>query len=204
VSSFIALWLAAAIWLAFVLFFRHYRIWIIFYTIASVGLAFLIIFASMYLLPVEHWLEMVTAHSAHVVSQIAGIPTRIFEVAPDILVWVVVQEPGWTVVRVDLECSGLLEMAVLAGLLLFYPAWSAVKRVQLTLVGWLATYGANVVRIFSIIAILHFVGKRSIFIAHTIVGRVIFSVLVAALYWIILTRPTIRILAGRLIARMRT
>ncbi|MBC7251661.1 MAG: hypothetical protein H5T62_15455, partial [Anaerolineae bacterium] len=124
---------AAIVWLALLLFFRHYRIWLIFYTIAAVGLTFLLIFAGTRLVPLELWLEMITAYSAHAVSQVMGIPTRVFEVAPDILVWVVVQEPGWTVVRVGLECSGLLEMAVLSGLLLFYPAWSLGKRVALTL-----------------------------------------------------------------------
>jgi exosortase family protein XrtG len=203
VASFVAFGVAVVVWLALLLFFRHYRIWLIFYTVAAVGLTFLLIFAGTRLVPLELWLETMTAYSAHALCQVLGIPTRVFEAAPDILVWVIVQEPGWTVVRVGLECSGLLEMAVLAGLLLFYPAWSVGKRVQLMLLGWVTTYGANVVRIFSIILILHVVGKRAIFIAHTIIGRVIFFVLVAGIYWVILTKPTIRTLAERLQERMR-
>ncbi|MDY7039341.1 MAG: exosortase family protein XrtG [Chloroflexota bacterium] len=202
-ASFIAIGVAAIVWLALLLFFRHYRIWLMFYGIAAVGLAFLLIFAGTRLLPLERWLEMSTAYSAHAISQVIGIPTDVFEVAPDILVWVIVQEPGWTVVRVDLECSGLLEMSVLSGLLLFYPAWSVKKRVWLTLLGCVATYGANIVRVLSIILILHIVGKRSIFVAHTIAGRLIFFVLVTGLYWAIFTQPTIRTLAERLRARMK-
>ena len=133
-----------------------------------------------------------------------GIPTRVFEAAPgNILVWVVVQEPGWTVVRIDLECSGLLEMSVLSGLILFYPLRSVGKRVGLTLLGWAAIAGANVVRILTIILILHLFGKRSILIAHTVVGRIVFFALTAALYWFTLSKPTIRILAGSLQERMK-
>jgi len=204
VAPFVAYGLGAALWLLLLLFFRQYRIWLLFYIVAAVGLAFLLILGGMYLLPVEHWLEMGTAYSAHVICQLFGIPTRVFEAAPDILVWVVVQEPGWTVVRVGLECSGLLEMSVLTGLLLFYPAWPLAKRARLTLLGWLLTFGANIVRIVSIILILHATGKRSIFVAHTIIGRLIFFVLVAAIYWFVLTKPTIRTLAERLQARMKT
>ena len=78
------------------------------------------------------------------------------------------------------------------------------ERAGLTLLGWGATYVANVVRVFSIILILHFMGKRSVFIAHTVFGRIIFFVLVAAIYWLVFTKGTIRTLAERLQARMRS
>lgn len=201
----VVLTLAALAWTAAVLFFRHYRIWLAYYTVASVGLTFLLVFAGTRLFPLERLLEVATAYSTHAISQWVGIPTRVFEAAPgNILVWVIVQEPGWTVVRVDLECSGLLEMAVLSGLLLFYPAWSAGRRLWLTLAGWLATFVSNVVRVLAIILILHALGKRSIFVAHTIVGRLIFFALAAAFYWAILTRGTLRALAVRLQKRMET
>lgn len=195
---------AAALWLGLVLFFHHYRVWLFYYTIAAVGLAFLLILGGTRLIPLERWLEIGTAHCIHAICELLGIPTRVFEAAPgNILVWVVVQEPGWTVVRIDLECSGLLEMSVLSGLILFYPLRSVGKRVGLTLLGWAATAGANVVRILTIILILHLFGKRSILIAHTVVGRIVFFALTAALYWFTLSKPTIRILAGSLQERMK-
>ncbi|MBN1580843.1 MAG: hypothetical protein JXA89_09090 [Anaerolineae bacterium] len=204
-ANLIILIVAFVLWIAALLFFHHYRIWLIFYTVASVGLAFLLIFAGTRLLPLERWLEIATAYSTHAISHVVGIPTRIFEAAPgNILVWVVFQEPGWTVVRVDLECSGLLEMSVLSGLVLFYPAWSVGKRLWLVLLGWLATLASNIVRVLSIIWILHALGKRSIFIAHTIAGRLIFFVLVAAFYWLILTKGTLHVLNKRLQQRMQT
>jgi exosortase family protein XrtG len=202
----LVLWSIAAIaWLALLIFFWRYRIWLMFYVVASIGLALLIIFAGTGLIPLEYWLEMATAYTAHAISQAVGIPTRVFEAAPgNILVWVIVQEPGWTIVRVDLECSGLLEMAVLAGLLLFYPAWSVWRRAELLVWGLAATYASNVIRVLSIIAILHGLGKRSIFVAHTIVGRLIFFALAALFYWIVFTRLMLRTLRAREQERLRT
>lgn len=194
---------ACTLWGLALLFFRRYRIWLFYYIVAAVGLAFLLIWAGTRLTPLERWLEMSTAYSAHALSRLVGIPTRVFEAAPgNVLVWVVVQKPGWTVVRVDLECSGLLEMAVLSGLVLFYPAWTFGKRLGLTLFGWAATFISNIVRVLSIIAILHLLGKRSIFIAHTVAGRLIFFALVMGFYWVVLTRGTVRILNRRLKERL--
>lgn len=203
-AAFVVFGIAVLVWLALLIFFRHYRIWLMFYMVGSVGLAFLLIVAGTRLAPWERWLEVGAAYGVHAICQLLHIPTRVFEAAPgNILVWVVVQEPGWTVVRIDLECSGLLEMAVLSGLLLFYPAWSAFKRAWLVLLGLLATGVANVVRVLSIILILHTVGKRSIFVAHTIAGRLIFFALVAGLYWWVLTRGTLRVLDRQLQSRMK-
>jgi len=114
------------------------------------------------------------------------------------------QDPGWTVVRIDIECSGLLEMSVFGGLLLFYPAWTVGRRAWMTLVGWVITFVANVMRVLFIIAVLHVAGKRSIFVAHTVGGRLVFFMMVAALYWVVFTRGTVRALARRLEERMRT
>ena len=202
-AAFLIFGLCAAVWLALVSLFRWRRIWLPYYATGSVGLALLIVFAGTRLIPMEYWMEYATAFSAHAISQSAGIPTRVFEAAPgNILVWVVVQSPGWTVVRVDLECSGLLELATLAGLILFYPAWTFKQRVGLVLVGWLATFVANIIRVLVIILILHVMGKQSIFVAHTIIGRLIFFALVAGVYWVILTRGTLKALQKRLAERM--
>jgi len=202
-SYYLIFGLSALLWLALTAFFYWRRIWLLYYTVASVGLALLLIFGGTRLLPLERWMEYATAFSAHAISTGLGIPTRVFEAAPgNILVWVVVQSPGWTVVRVDLECSGLLELAALTGLVLFYPAWSAPRRAWLVLLGWVVTFGANIIRVLVIILILHGWGKQSIFIAHTLIGRMVFFVIVSGIYWAILTRGTLRTLQKQLTERM--
>ena len=195
--------LVTLVWAALLVLARRHRIWLLFYGLGAVGLALLIVFAGTKLLPLEQGVEHLVARASHTVSELVGIPTRVFQAAPgNILVWVIIQEPGWTVVRVDLECSGLLEMAALAGLMLFYPGWSLLRRVGLTLFGWFAVFGINIVRIVSIIVILHVAGKPAILVAHTIIGRLIFFVLIMGLYWLIFSRLTLSTLSQRIRARM--
>jgi exosortase family protein XrtG len=195
--------LITTIWAGLLIFFYRRRIWLPYYATGAVGLALLIIFSGTRLFPLDRWLETATAYGAYGLCSLLGIPTRVFEAAPgNILVWVVAQSPGWTVVRVDLECSGLLELAVLAGLLLFYPAWPPYKRLGWLLAAWAATFAANVARVLSIILILHIWGKPSIFIAHTIAGRLVFFMLVAAIYWFVLTLPTLRVIQRQLSQKM--
>ena len=48
----------------------------------------------------------------HQVCNLAGIPARIFQAALGaLLVMIITQEVGWTVIQITIECSGLLETA---------------------------------------------------------------------------------------------
>ena len=195
--------LVTLVWAVLLVLARRHRIWLLYYGLGAVGLALLVVFAGTKLFPLEQGIEHLVARASHTVSGLIGIPTRVFQASPgNILVWVIVQEPGWTVVRVDLECSGLLEMAALAGLVLFYPGWSLLRRAGLTLFGWFAVFGINIVRIVSIIVILHVAGKPAILVAHTIIGRLIFFVLIMGLYWLIFSRLTLSTLSQRIRARL--
>ncbi|TMC49095.1 MAG: hypothetical protein E6J26_10480 [Chloroflexi bacterium] len=183
---------AAVLWLAVVFFFYHYRIWLPFYVLGAVGLAFLIIAVGRTVLPLEMLLEQFTAYHVHDIAQIFGVETRIFAASPGvILVLVIPQEQGWTLVDIGVECSGLLEEAVLVGLLAFYPSWSLGRRVGLISAGLVATYLGNLVRVLFIVLTLHEWGKDSLFLAHTLVGRVIFFLIVVGIYWAVLTGPTL-------------
>lgn len=197
--------LAALVWLAAVLFFRKNRIWLLYYVTGSVGLALLLIFAGVKWLPLAAGMEYATAYAGHALSNLVGIPTYLFRAAPNnIFVWVVEQTPGWTVVRVDLECSGMLEIATWIGLLLFYPDWTLARRLWLIGIGAVGIFGANLVRVVAIITILHLFGKHSIVIAHTLIGRLLFFGLVMlGMYWYVFSRLTIHSLADRITARMR-
>ena len=105
---------------------------------------------------------------------------------------VVSQDIGWTMLQVTVESSGLLETGVIAGMLLFYPGWGGKKRIWFTIAAITLTYLANVVRLMVIVATLHYMGKSSLLISHTIIGRAVFFALVVAIYWFLMTRPTLR------------
>jgi len=187
-----------------VLFFRANRIWLPFYILGSVGLAFILIFAGR-ATPIEPWLQQGVAAGVHAVSMAIHIPTQIFRAAPGaVLVLVISQDVGWTMLQVTVESSGLLESGVISGMLMFYPGWSLKKRTYLTLGALAATYVANIVRLMFIVVTLHFVGKNSLLFSHTIIGRAVFFVIVIGIYWFLMTRPTLRSVRSKLDQEMWT
>ena len=190
------------VWGLAVLFFRANRIWLPYYLIGSIGLAFIIIFVGR-ATPLQGLMESGVASSTFLMTNLMGIPARMFEAeANSLMIFVVGQlvghDNGWTMVRVTVECSSLLETGVISGMVGFYPAWSVRKRFMLVALGVIAAFVANIIRLAVIIWTLHWFGKDSLFIAHTIVGRAVFFVLIIAVFWYIITLPTMRVVAKKL------
>lgn len=105
---------------------------------------------------------------------------------------------GWAVFDIGIECSAILEMAAFAGLVAFYPAFSVRKRALFVVVGVAATYVLNLVRILLIVWIISVGGTGWVFAAHAILGRVFFFGGVIAIFWYLVTRPTIRVVSKQL------
>lgn len=184
------------IWALLVIFFRANRVWLMYYLVGSVGLALIIIFVGRATV-IQGFMESGVTIATFWMANIVGIEARVFEADPSSLMIFVIgqavgQDNGWTMVRVTIECSSLLETGVISGMVGFYPGWSVRRRLTLVLIGTLATYAANVVRMTVIISTLHWFGKDSLFVAHTIVGRAVFFVLIIAIFWYIITMPTMR------------
>ena len=191
------------LWLLVLLFFRSHRNWLPFYVIGSVGLAFALIAVARQSIPIEvlnlqtfsleDVLKSITASTVHWIATLVNVETRTFSAVPgSLMVLVVPQGMGWTVLNIGVESSGVLEMAVLAGMVGFYPGWSLKKRIGAIGAGILATYIANVVRITFIAGSLHWGGKDLLFISHTVLGRAMFFVMVVVIFWFILSLPTLR------------
>ncbi len=180
-----------AVWFLIVIFFYVNRIWLIYYVTGAVGFALIVIFVGR-ATPLEPMLQSAVAAGVHAVSIAVHIPTQIFQAVPGaVLVLVVSQDIGWTMLQITVESSGLLESAVIAGMLLFYPGWSLRKRIVHTLGAIALTYVANILRLMVIVVTLHVMGKNSLLISHTIIGRAVFFIAVIAIYWFVLTRPTL-------------
>ncbi len=181
----------SSLWLLAVLFFRLNRIWLPFYIIGSVGLAFLVIFIGRNS-PIEPALQTAVAQGVHAITELINIPTDTFDAAPGaLLVLVISQDVGWTMLQVTVESSGLLESGVVLGMLAFYPAWSYRRKFSYIVLALVLTYLANIIRLLVIVATLHYLGKDSLLISHTIIGRAVFFVGVILIYWFLLTRPTL-------------
>lgn len=190
--------LVFVIWLAVVIFLRKARIWLPYYVVSAVGCAYWLVLVFGNQLGLEPLLAHSVAWVVHISSNLLGIPTRIFEGAPGVLlVLVIYQDIGWTVLQVGLESSGMLEITVLVSLLLFYPGWSLFHRLRLILFGGLAMWIANILRMLVIVVMLNQFGKEALVLAHMYVGKAVFFVLVILIFWFIITRPTLKQLQKR-------
>nr|WP_255604047.1 exosortase/archaeosortase family protein [Oscillochloris sp. ZM17-4] len=191
------MWLipTALIWGGVVLFLRVYRVWILFYVVATIGCAYGLTMLARDPLNLDLLLGQSIAWSVHQLSVPLNLPTRIFAGAPtSLLVMVVSQDVGWTLLKVGVESSGLLEMIVFISLLLFYPGQSRAQRARAILIGCGLTWIANVLRVLLIIAMLQLFGKEALVIAHSLVGKGVFFILTISIYWYLLTAPTVRML----------
>jgi exosortase family protein XrtG len=179
--------------LGVVVFAYRYHIWLVYYVIGAVGTAFWSILFLGNVLKMETWLAYSVAWTVHSISNGIGIPTQIFEKAPGLLlVMVVVQNIGWTVLQVGVESSGFLELSVLSSLLLFYPGWSLRRRASAILLGDAALWVANIIRMLIIVVMLNRLGKDALVFAHVYVGKMVFFLLAVAIFWYLITFLTLR------------
>jgi exosortase family protein XrtG len=185
--------LLAALWASVVVFLRVYRIWLLFYMIGAAGCAYWLVLLARTVVDIEPLLAYSVAWSVHAIAELIQVPTRIFEGAPGVLlVMVISQDIGWTALQIGVESSALLEISVFVSLVLFYPGWSWQRRSATIVVGVVATWMANVVRILAITFLLHDLGKSALVLAHTYVGKAIFFIMTVAIYWYLITGPSVR------------
>ncbi|WP_277612855.1 exosortase family protein XrtG [Limosilactobacillus agrestimuris] len=92
---------------------------------------------------------------------------------------------------INYECSGTLETIAFISMLSFFPIYKDREKIVIGCLGVLWILVANIVRLLMTIAILNYFGINALFIAHSIIGRVIFYVVVILLYYQVFTRPQI-------------
>jgi len=179
-------------WLVVTLFFRRHRIWIFYYVWGAVGFTFIVI-----LLLRGSFLEHLLEHQAgiilHYLLSYFDIKTSVFDNVPSTLLLLTDVDSSWTTIEIDIENSGLLEMCILLGLLLFYPAYNPLKKLLYSMTAISFVYLINLLRLLIVITTIHWCGRNMIFIAHTLLGRLVFFILIIALYWHLFTRPSLRI-----------
>ncbi len=179
------------IWLIIAFIFCRHRIWIFYYVWAAVGLTFILIFLIRGS-PVEQGLEHLAGLAIHNMLSCFDIKTYIFDKSPGTLLVLIDVDNSWTTLDIDIENSGLLEMCIFAGLLLFYPAYGRRQKFLYVTTGITAVYLINILRLVTVIVLIHWGGRNMMFLAHTIFGRLVFFVLVVGLYWNVFTRPSLK------------
>lgn len=92
---------------------------------------------------------------------------------------------------IDYECSGIVEILAFMSLLWFFPMYHTYEKAVLSIVGPAIIFAANIFRIFTICMIVHVFGGGSYFVAHSIIGRLVFYACTVLLYFFVFTKSQI-------------
>ena len=93
--------------------------------------------------------------------------------------------------KIDFECSDIIEIIAYLSLLMFYRVYSVYERIYVGVLGVIAMVLANVLRITVICLMIYFFGIDMYYIAHTFVGRLVFYSLSVLIYFYVFTKPQI-------------
>lgn len=173
----IALW----VWLLRVLRKAGLKFWR--YLLGSCGI-FLIL-----LILVRPWIVLPLARLIAAIAGIFGKVTDFYQAYYRYGVIFIESLNGAITVNIDLECSGFIEISAFISLLAFYGIYNIPERIYIGVVGTLYTMLTNALRIAVICTMIHFLGTDYYYVAHTIVGRIVFYVLQVILYFFIFTKP---------------
>ena len=173
----IGLW----VWLLRVLRKAGLKFWR--YLLGSCGI-FLIL-----LILVRPWIVLPLARLIAAIAGIFGKVTGFYQAYYRYGVIFIESLNGAITVNIDLECSGFIEISAFLSLLSFYGIYNIPERIYIAVVGTLYTMLTNALRISVICTMIHFLGTDYYYVAHTIVGRIVFYVLQVILYFFIFTKP---------------
>jgi exosortase family protein XrtG len=176
------------VWLAILAVLWKTRRWLLFYLLGALGsIIFVVLTAA--LTGLDARLEGIEARQVVALSRYLGIQLQLLGNAG----LAIPNHTGWGVFGIGIECSALLEMTAMAGLVLFYPAvYSAPRKAAIIVAGTALTYVFNILRILLIVSIINSFGTSWVFAAHAVFGRTFFFLATIFLYWRLVTRPTVR------------
>ncbi|MDZ4063714.1 MAG: hypothetical protein U1E22_03505, partial [Coriobacteriia bacterium] len=178
----------AVVWAVTVFLLRYRRRWLVYYITAAFGFILLVVMAT----KVTGWQNILEALEASQVKTLSGLTGLSLDVLGGSGL-AIPNHTGWAVFDIGIECSALLEMSAIIGLIGFYPAFRPGRRAANMAIGLAVTYVMNLARIMLIVAIINAYGTAWVFPAHAVFGRVFFFIATIALYWYLITRPTVSI-----------
>jgi exosortase family protein XrtG len=175
-----------AVYIAGLLYLRKARKGLIAFLWGAFGFAAIIVLAAQ----IGGWNMPVGAAQASFLGKAANLFGFGLRIMPDGAL--VVPDPtGWSILYIGIECSALIESAIFAGLILFYPAMTSGERMGRLGLGLLLTFSLNILRLAVIILMIYILGKPYVPIAHAVVGRLVFFFGILVVYYQMLTIPTL-------------
>lgn len=190
----VSIWVIALIaWAITTYVLRNLRRWLLFYLVGAFGFVIIVALGAA-TFDVDTAVEGVEAAQVASIANAMGVDVS--AVGPSGLA--VPTGDGWAVFEITLECSAILEIAALVALVCFYPAFRPLERAIRALIGLAITYIVNLMRIVLIVSIIHWQGTSWVFASHAVFGRLFFLAATIALYWFLITRPTVHVTRRRI------
>lgn len=133
-------------------------------------------------------LQKAVAAVSGIVGEITGIFDSYFQQG----ILLVESDTGAISMYIDYECSGIIEIGAYLSLLVFFGVYSVWEKIVLSVLGSLSIFCANILRIVIIGGMIHACGSDIYFIAHTVVGRLVFYGFTIMLYFYVFTKGQIK------------
>ena len=171
------------IYILFVLYRTDLKFW--HYIVGSIGT---------FIFFMTFFRELVTMPLARIVAALAGIVGDLTGAYHAFYKYGVIFIESFNdsiTVRIDLECSGIIEITIFVSLLAFFRVYSIPERVYIGIIGVMYTIFSNAIRRTCICLMIHFFGTNFYYMAHTVIGRIIFYVLQVILYFMVFTKPQV-------------
>ncbi|TBX41805.1 exosortase family protein XrtG [Lactiplantibacillus paraplantarum] len=173
--------LGIVIWLYGLSVLKRARLSAFYFIVGSAGLFFILTAISR-----PYWVWFFThavIHGVALFSDITNWCTIMFKMG---LVYIT-NSGNPVVMSIDYECSGIIETCAFVSLVAFYPAYNRREKVFYGVFGLVFIYLINVLRLVTVIVIVHFGGGQTFFLAHSVIGCLLFYVLVIILYYNVFT-----------------
>ena len=182
----LALTIPFAVWIYILTVFKRRKLEFYYFLLGSIG-TFLFAFA----LLKGIMTEILTTMTCFLTG-LLGNALGIFKAYTTHSILFVENADGPISLYVDFECGGVIEILVFISLIFFVAVYNLKEKICISLVGIVWIIAANIIRLFSICLIINQFGNESYYVAHTIVGRLIFYALSIILYFYVFTRAQIR------------
>ncbi|WP_220739391.1 exosortase family protein XrtG [Leuconostoc miyukkimchii] len=153
-----------------------------YFLFGSIGLFIILIMVSK---PYGVWLfSSIVTWGVGLIGKLTGLFTTLYSSH----IIQVIANHRTSILLVDYECSGIIETTAFWGLIAFYPVYNGQKRFILGIIGMFWIFMANVIRLSVVAVIVYYFGDGSFYLAHSIIGRLIFYILAIILYYLVFTK----------------
>ncbi len=93
---------------------------------------------------------------------------------------------------IDYECCGVIEILVSTSIIMFFPLFKLKKKIICSAIGIAYITLANTIRLLCVSYVIYIKGNNYYYLAHSIVGRIVFYILTVVFYFYMLSWQQIK------------